>query len=73
MELFGDPKTNQKGLPILKIGEFGKVKGGKRLPKGESYADHCHNDITTAGVIAPFVRFQAGDHSKRISHKVFLF
>lgn len=38
MELFGDPKTNQKGLPILKIGEFGKVKGGKRLPKGESHA-----------------------------------
>ena len=43
MELFGDPKTNQKGLPILKIGEFGKVKGGKRLPKGESYADHTTN------------------------------
>ena len=31
------------------------------------------NDIATAGVIAPFVRFQAGDHSKRISHKVLLF
>ena len=43
MELFGDPKTNQEGLPILKIGEFGKVKGGKRLPKGESYADHTTN------------------------------
>ena len=43
MEQFGDPKTNQKGLPILKIGEFGKVKGGKRLPKGESYADHTTN------------------------------
>ena len=43
IELFGDPKTNQKGLPILKIGEFGKVKGGKRLPKGESYADHTTN------------------------------
>ena len=40
MELFGDPKTNQKGLPIMKIGEFGIVKGGKRLPKGEAYADH---------------------------------
>lgn len=43
MEQFGDPKTNPKGLPILRIGEFGKVKGGKRLPKGESYADHTTN------------------------------
>ena len=24
----------------MRIGEFGKVKGGKRLPKGETYADH---------------------------------
>ena len=43
MEQFGNPKTNQKGLPILRIGEFGKVKGGKRLPKGESYANYATN------------------------------
>lgn len=39
MEQFGDPKQNEKGLPIMKIGEFASVKGGKRLPKGEAYAD----------------------------------
>ena len=43
MEQFGDPKNNQKGLPVLSIGQFGKAKGGKRLPKGESYADCATN------------------------------
>lgn len=37
--MFGDPKANVKGLPLVKIGEFATVKGGKRLPKGETYTD----------------------------------
>lgn len=43
MEQFGDPQQNEKGLPIMKIGEFASVKGGKRLPKGEAYADGVTN------------------------------
>ena len=39
IEQFGDPKRNEKGLPIMKIGELASVKGGKRLPKGETYAE----------------------------------
>ena len=39
VEMFGDRRTNPKHLPIIKIGQFAKVKGGKRLPKGETYAD----------------------------------
>lgn len=38
-ELFGDVEHNPKALPIKKIGDFAEVKGGKRLPKGEGYAD----------------------------------
>ena len=37
---FGDPKNNPYQLPLMTIGQFAAVKGGKRLPKGEAYADH---------------------------------
>lgn len=39
LDLFGDPVTNPKGWDKVAVGEFAKVKGGKRLPKGEDYAD----------------------------------
>ncbi|WP_302401236.1 restriction endonuclease subunit S [Neglectibacter timonensis] len=57
MEQFGDPKNNQKGLPVLSIGQFGKAKGGKRLPKGESYADcatnYPYNTAPTPAILQP--------------------
>ena len=65
MEQFGDPKSNPKGLPIMRIGQFGTVKGGKRLPKGESYADR-----TTAH---PYVRvIDMVKHSVNIPALVYL-
>lgn len=80
MELFGDPKTNQKGLPILKIGEFGKVKGGKRLPKGESYADHTTNhpyvrviDMVKHSVTIPALVYLTQATHEKISRYSFLY
>lgn len=65
MEQFGDPKNNQKGLPVLSIGQFGKAKGGKRLPKGESYADCATN--------YPYVRvIDMVNHSVNIPALVYL-
>lgn len=65
MEQFGDPKSNPKGLPIMSIGEFGKVKGGKRLPKGEPYADHKTNH--------PYIRvIDMVNHSVNIPALVYL-
>ena len=49
----------------MRIGEFGTVKGGKRLPKGESYADH----ITAH----PYVRvIDMINHSVNIPELVYL-
>lgn len=39
IEMFGDPINNTKQLPVMKIGQFAAVKGGKRLPKGEDYSE----------------------------------
>ena len=65
MEQFGDPKSNPKGLPIMSIGEFGKVKGGKRLPKGEPYTDHKTNH--------PYIRvIDMVNHSVNIPALVYL-
>ena len=65
IEQFGDPKNNQKGLPVLSIGQFGKAKGGKRLPKGESYADCATN--------YPYVRvIDMVNHSVNIPALVYL-
>ena len=38
-EMFGDPATNPKGWPELSLKEICDVKGGKRLPKGDEYAN----------------------------------
>jgi len=38
LDMFGDPATNPKGWPVVSVGDFCDVKGGKRLPKGEEYA-----------------------------------
>lgn len=37
--MFGDLETNAYKLPIVNIGSFAQVKGGKRLPKGSNYSD----------------------------------
>lgn len=39
VEMFGDPKINDKCWNSGMISEFYKVKGGKRIPKGMGYAD----------------------------------
>lgn len=39
IEMFGDPINNTKQLPVMQIGQFAAVKGGKRLPKGEDYSE----------------------------------
>ena len=65
MEQFGNPKMNIKGLPILKIGDFATVKGGKRLPKGDTYAD----SITSH----PYVRvIDMVNHSVNIQTLVYI-
>ncbi|MDA0242342.1 MAG: restriction endonuclease subunit S [Chloroflexi bacterium] len=39
LHLFGDPVTNPMGWEKATIGDICRVKGGKRLPKGETYSD----------------------------------
>ena len=39
VELFGDPKLNDKGWKSGVISDYFDVKGGKRIPKGMGYAD----------------------------------
>ena len=39
VELFGDPKLNDKGWNAGIISDYYEVKGGKRMPKGMGYAD----------------------------------
>ena len=39
VELFGDPKLNDKGWERGVISDYFEVKGGKRIPKGMGYSD----------------------------------
>ena len=39
VELFGDPKINEKNWDTGVVSQFYEVKGGKRIPKGMGYAD----------------------------------
>lgn len=39
VELFGDPKLNDKGWNVGIVSDYYEVKGGKRIPKGMGYAD----------------------------------
>lgn len=39
LDMFGDPVSNPMGWEAKAIGEIAKAKGGKRLPKGEEYAE----------------------------------
>ena len=39
VELFGDPKINEKKWKTGVVSQFYEVKGGKRIPKGMGYAD----------------------------------
>ncbi len=39
VEMFGDPKINEKGWSQGVISDFYLVKGGKRIPKGMGYSD----------------------------------
>ena len=57
-----------------------EVKGFVKLPyhtanilMGEATVLHCHNHITTAGVVAPCVRFQSRNGRISFLHKVLLF
>ena len=38
IDMFGDPSANPKAWPVVSIADMCKVKGGKRLPKGEEYS-----------------------------------
>ena len=39
IELFGDPKLNDKGWKSGLVSDYFDVKGGKRIPKGMGYSD----------------------------------
>ena len=39
VEMFGDPKINDKCWDSGRVSDFYEVKGGKRIPKGMGYAD----------------------------------
>ncbi len=43
IELFGDPKKNEKGWEKGIVSDYYNVKGGKRIPKGMGYADGITN------------------------------
>jgi type I restriction enzyme S subunit len=39
VEMFGDPKLNEKGWDTGVVSDYFAVKGGKRIPKGMGYAE----------------------------------
>jgi len=43
IELFGDPKLNDKGWKSGIVSDYFEVKGGKRIPKGMGYSDKKTN------------------------------
>jgi len=43
IELFGDPKLNDKGWNSCAVSDYFDVKGGKRIPKGMGYSDEKTN------------------------------
>ena len=43
VEMFGDPKINEKGWKYGMIVDYFEVKGGKRIPKGMTYAKRKTN------------------------------
>ena len=43
IELFGDPKLNDKGWDSGVVADYFDVKGGKRIPKGMGYSDKKTN------------------------------
>ena len=43
VEMFGDPKINEKGWKTAQISDVFDVKGGKRIPKGMGYSDIITN------------------------------
>lgn len=43
IELFGDPKLNEKGWKTGVVSDYYEVKGGKRIPKGMGYSDGVTN------------------------------
>ena len=43
IELFGDPKLNDKGWKSGAVSDYFDVKGGKRIPKGMGYSDRKTN------------------------------
>lgn len=43
VEMFGDPKLNDKGWKSGTVSDYFDVKGGKRIPKGMGYSDRKTN------------------------------
>ncbi len=43
VEMFGDPKLNEKGWNNAVVADLFEVKGGKRIPKGMGYSDIVTN------------------------------
>lgn len=43
VEMFGDPKLNDKGWDSGMVSDYFDVKGGKRIPKGMGYSDKKTN------------------------------
>ena len=43
VEMFRDPKINNKGWATAVVGDYFNVKGGKRIPKGMGYASEITN------------------------------
>ncbi|MFH1680174.1 MAG: restriction endonuclease subunit S, partial [Candidatus Eisenbacteria bacterium] len=39
-KMFGDPASNPHGWREVALREIGRVRGGKRLPKGDAYSPH---------------------------------
>lgn len=75
--LFGDPKSNPKQLPVMTIGQFAAVKGGKRLPKGETYADYATShpyirvvDMVNHSVNIPGLVYLTEETHRKISRYV---
>lgn len=80
IELFGDPKLNEKGWACGIVSDFFDVKGGKRIPKGMGYSNVKTNhpylratDMKNETIIEDDIHYIDDDvfqHIKRYTVKV---
>ncbi len=73
VEMFSDPEKNLKKFPVFAIGSECSVLGGKRLPKGEPFAqsktDHPYlrvTDFQNFSIIEDNLKYIADDIFKKI-------